>query len=262
MTLPVAMKPITLAEGIAAGLATSALVLYAWTAHTSAGACWFKPLGCIAGDDAWARQVVLSVGLNFAVWLYSLRTLGSLGRSDSSIVDKLWSLTPVLACWHWLCCADPSSPGYPRLLLMTALCTAWGARLTANFARKGGFSGGEDYRWAVLRGWFGAADEGRISAEWELFNLVFICQAQQLVILAFTSPAAAAMLAPDIPINAVDVLAACGFVAALVGETIADEQMLAFQVWVGNRTLAQSRISGGVRRSQISRCSSSRHRNS
>lgn len=229
------MRPITLAEGVAGGLAITALILYTWTAHTSAGACWSDPVGCAAGGDAWARQVVLSMCLNLAVWLYSLRSLGSLGRSDSSIVDKLWSITPVLSCWHWLCSADRSSPGYPRLLLMTALCTAWGARLTANFARKGGFSGGEDYRWAVLRGWFCAGHDGRASPRWELFNLVFICQAQQLVILAFTSPAAAAMMATDVPINAIDLLAACGFVAALVGETVADEQMLAFQVRAGLR---------------------------
>ena len=35
---------------------------------------------------------------------------------------------------------------------MLALVTLWGARLTFNFARKGGYApGGEDYRWAVLR---------------------------------------------------------------------------------------------------------------
>jgi steroid 5-alpha reductase family enzyme len=235
MTLPLAMRPIMLAEGVAGGLAMSALILYTWTAHTSAGSCWSSPLGCVAGGDAWARQVVLTMCLNLAVWLYSLRTLGSLGRSDSSIVDKLWSITPVLSCWHWLWAADPSSAGYPRLLLMTALCTAWGARLTFNFVRKGGFYGGEDYRWAVLRGWFGAEHEGRVSARWELFNFIFICQAQQLTILAFTSPAAAAMMAANVPITAIDVLAACGFALCLVGETVADEQMFAFQVRAGPR---------------------------
>jgi len=36
---------------------------------------------------------------------------------------------------------------------MFALVILWGARLTFNFARKGGYArGGEDYRWAVLRG--------------------------------------------------------------------------------------------------------------
>lgn len=41
-------------------------------------------------------------------------------------------------------------------------------RLTYNFYIKGGFSGGEDYRWAVIRIWYPGW-------RWELFNLVFIC---------------------------------------------------------------------------------------
>ncbi len=34
---------------------------------------------------------------------------------------------------------------------MALLILLWGARLTFNFARKGGYSGTEDYRWPVLR---------------------------------------------------------------------------------------------------------------
>ncbi len=41
-------------------------------------------------------------------------------------------------------------------------------RLTYNFFIKGGFSGGEDYRWAVIRRWYPGW-------RWEIFNLVFIC---------------------------------------------------------------------------------------
>ena len=50
---------------------------------------------------------------------------------------------------------------------MAVLVTAWGARLTFNFARKGGYTGMEDYRWAVLR--------GRMKPwQFQLFNLFFI----------------------------------------------------------------------------------------
>ena len=55
------------------------------------------------------------------------------------------------------------------MLLLATLASIWGLRLTANFARKGGFSGGEDYRWAEIRTWPGF-DRG-----WEVFNLLFIC---------------------------------------------------------------------------------------
>ena len=41
-------------------------------------------------------------------------------------------------------------------------------RLTYNFYIKGGFSGGEDYRWAVIRRWYPGW-------RWEIFNLIFIC---------------------------------------------------------------------------------------
>ena len=55
-----------------------------------------------------------------------------------------------------------------RLNVMFTLVVLWGARLTFNFARKGGYApGGEDYRWAVLR--------GRMPRwQFQLFNLVFI----------------------------------------------------------------------------------------
>jgi len=37
-------------------------------------------------------------------------------------------------------------------MLMSAMISLWGVRLTHNFARKGGYKRGEeDYRWAVLR---------------------------------------------------------------------------------------------------------------
>ena len=65
--------------------------------------------------------------------------------------------------------ARPSRRG----ALMCALTLTWGLRLTYNFARKGGFSGGEDYRWAEIRTWPGF-DRG-----FELFNLLFIWCATQ-----------------------------------------------------------------------------------
>ena len=37
---------------------------------------------------------------------------------------------------------------------MVTLSTLWGIRLTFNFWIKGGYSGGEDYRWKEVRKWF------------------------------------------------------------------------------------------------------------
>ena len=69
-----------------------------------------------------------------------------------SQVDKLWSIVPILYTWVVAVHSDFNE----RLVLMATLASIWGARLTFNFARRGGYSwipwqGEEDYRWAVLR---------------------------------------------------------------------------------------------------------------
>eukprot|EP00951_Prasinocladus_malaysianus_P047828 scaffold652104_cov34-Prasinocladus_malaysianus.AAC.1 len=56
---------------------------------------------------------------------------------------------------------------------MTGLASLWGARLTYNFYIKGGYSGGEDYRWQEVRKWF-------LGWQYEAFNALFICTFQQV----------------------------------------------------------------------------------
>ena len=104
----------------------------------------------------------------FLMWVLSLRTLPRTGTSDPSIVDRLWSIMPWLYTWHW--CLSAPAESQPRVTIMACLSTVWGVRLTWNFYIKGGFSGGEDYRWVVIRGWFPPG------FKWESFNLVFVCK--------------------------------------------------------------------------------------
>ena len=88
------------------------------------------------------------------------------------------------------------------------------------------YSSGEDYRWKEIRSWPGFGT----FAGWEAFNLLFICGFQQLIILAFTSPAAAAMAGhSSAPLNALDLFAAGLHVTLVVTEATADAQMLKFQ---------------------------------
>ena len=74
--------------------------------------------------------------------------VASLVSGDTSWVDRMWSLLPetyvivFAATSHWT---------NARLDVLALLTTLWGVRLTFNFARKGGYRGVEDYRWAVLR---------------------------------------------------------------------------------------------------------------
>lgn len=125
---------------------------------------------------------------------------------------------PWIYAWYWLI---SNGSFKPRLLIMTFLATLWGVRLTYNFWIKGGFSGGEDYRWEVVRQWFPGW-------RWEVFNLVFICLFQQFVILAFTVPAVAAMQS-DVALTWIDAIAAFLYLMLVLGEAIADRQMFAFQ---------------------------------
>jgi steroid 5-alpha reductase family enzyme len=79
-----------------------------------------------------------------------------------------------------------------------------GCRLTWNFWRKGGYSGGEDYRWSVIRKWFPGW-------KFEFFNLVFICFAQHAVFCAQISPAALALNAENTDLNLLDLIATAIF---------------------------------------------------
>jgi steroid 5-alpha reductase family enzyme len=116
----------------------------------------------------------------------------------------------------------------PRIVLMAILASLWGARLTYNFNRRGGYSwkfwtGDEDYRWAILR----AKPMFRKPWAWPLFNLFFISYYQMALILLFTLPIVKAH--PGGPIGAWDIILSLCFIALLVIETVADQQQWNFQ---------------------------------
>ena len=51
----------------------------------------------------WCEEVFIVSGtlsIGTLLWLYSLRTLPSQGRSDPSIVDRIWSILPWFYSWH------------------------------------------------------------------------------------------------------------------------------------------------------------------
>jgi steroid 5-alpha reductase family enzyme len=148
----------------------------------------------------------------FGTWLLSVIT------REYSWVDRFWSLVPPLYVAYFAYEADFADP---RLLIMTALATLWGIRLTFNFARKGGYArGGEDYRWAELR--------KRMSpALYQLFNFVFIAGIQHGLLFAICLPAWVA-LQHRTPLGAADIVLALAFLAFLLGETVADQQQWAF----------------------------------
>ncbi len=156
----------------------------------------------------------IAVGVCAFVWIASLIT------KDTSWVDRIWSIVPVVYVWVFAAFAGLTDA---RLDVMAAIVTVWGARLTFNFARKGGYNGVEDYRWAVLRGqmkpW-----------QFQLFNFFFITIYQNVILLLIALPAFTAYEIRT-PFNALDVVLAVLFLAFTAGETTADQQQWNFQHW-------------------------------
>lgn len=162
-------------------------------------------------DAAFYQGLAGCSGVIALCWLLGLAT------KEHSWVDRLWSITPIgfVAFFAWTAGASDT-----RLLLMAALAAAWGARLTFNFARKGGYAkGGEDYRWPVLR--------KRLSPlQWQLFALGFVAGYQNFLLFLLSLPAWHAR--GGAPLGSLDVVAAVIFLGALLMETVADQQQWNF----------------------------------
>ena len=150
-----------------------------------------------------------------AVCLFTWIT--SVVTHEHSWVDRLWSLVPIAYVWIF---AGFAGLADLRLNLMAVLVTLWGIRLTLNFARKGGYTGTEDYRWAVLR--------ARMTpTQFQIFNVLFIVLYQNLILVLITLPALTAY-ENQTPIGSLDLVVAALFLALLVGETVADQQQWNF----------------------------------
>jgi len=143
--------------------------------------------------------------------------------SNVSQVDKIWSLAPPLYSLL-IHLASPSN----RSLLLLILATAWGARLTFNFWRRGGYAwppwrGEEDYRWNFVREW----PVLNTMVGWHLFHLGFICVYQNLLLLSLALPSLLA--SSGSALNYLDLLATATFLLLLLIESVADQQQWEFQ---------------------------------
>ncbi len=159
----------------------------------------------------------LAVNLWIAAAVAVACYLVSVATREYSWTDRVWSVAPVAYAWVFAAYAHDA-----RVTLVAVLVTAWGARLTFNFARRGGYApGGEDYRWAILRarmpGW-----------AYALFNAAFIAGFQNALILGITLPMWTASQHAG-RLGAADAVAAAVFLALLAGETVADQQRWRFQ---------------------------------
>jgi steroid 5-alpha reductase family enzyme len=145
---------------------------------------------------------------------------------NNSQVDKLWSIVPAIYAWYMTSLAEWNT----KMILMSVLVTIWAARLTYNFARRGGYSwrfweGEEDYRWEVLRQRPGFKNP----IVWMLFNLLFICFYQNTLIFLFTLPVLSPLSAGASELHTSDYVLALVFLSLVVMEFIADQQQYDFQ---------------------------------
>jgi steroid 5-alpha reductase family enzyme len=143
--------------------------------------------------------------------------IASLVSKENSWVDRLWSIVPVAYVWVFAIAAGLSDV---RLDVMAGLVTLWGARLTFNFARKGGYTGVEDYRWPVLRA-------RMTTVQFAIFNLLFIVIYQNAILVLITLPALTAF-EHRTPFGPLDIILTVVFLALLAGETLADQQQWEF----------------------------------
>jgi steroid 5-alpha reductase family enzyme len=157
--------------------------------------------------------IVFAVTCAFC-WIASLIT------KDTSWVDRIWSIVPAVYVWIFAVAGMGDGKDATRLVVMALLVTAWAARLTFNFARKGGYTGMEDYRWAILR--------GRMKPwQFQLFNVFFIVLYQNALLVLITLPAMIAWQNPA-PLGGWDAAFAVLFAAFLIGEFAADQQQWNF----------------------------------
>ena len=145
---------------------------------------------------------------------------------NNSQVDKLWSIVPIIYAWYMTYLSGWNE----RMILMSVLVTIWGARLTYNFARRGAYTwkfweGEEDYRWEILRKKPGFKNP----IVWMIFNLLFICFYQNVLIFLFTIPILSALATHTNEVGIIDGLLAGLFIRLVVLEFRADQQQYDFQ---------------------------------
>lgn len=116
--------------------------------------------------------------------------------------------------------------------LLLLLFSRWGARLTYNFARKGGYSHLEDYRWPILRKQLKEMDPYHPLLQ-ELFNLFFVAIFQMVIVYFICVPVfelvRSSHATNPVPLNMYDGILAVLFLTALGFETYTDEAQWNFQ---------------------------------
>ena len=131
---PAASAPAARREGLAA-------VVVAYTAAILAA--------CVTGWALRERHPILVAAVADAVGTAVVFAF-SVRHGNSSVYDPYWSVAPIPVAAYWASVA-PGGTGL-RAALVLLLVTAWGVRLTANWASRWHGLGDEDFRYVEIRG--------------------------------------------------------------------------------------------------------------
>jgi len=100
-------------------------------------------------------------------------------NKNYSQVDRLWSILPGSYIAHFNIWAHLNGLPTQKLDNVLVFSTMWGARLTYNFWRKGGYQiGNEDYRWEIIKDKIG-------NVNMFLLNVTFISFIQSVIISSY-----------------------------------------------------------------------------
>lgn len=149
--------------------------------------------------------------LMFILWLYQV------ARKNAGVVDLGWALGLVIMCGSYVLLA----PGFlTRKLLIFALVGCWGARLSWLLIGRLRRDSEEDSRYQRIRAGWG-----------DHINLkfFFFFQFQALLDVLLSVPFLIICLNPQPQLSLVEIIGALVFVAAISGETLADQQLSRFR---------------------------------
>lgn len=192
-------------------LRSFAIVAFAYLAALGAA---FATVRLLGSDSPIQAAFVADLVATLVVFGFSM------ALANSSLYDAYWSVAPPAIGLYWAS-GFPGAEAMPaRQLLVLGLVFAWAVRLTWNWAR--GWPGlhHEDWRYRDLR------EEAH--APYWLVSLTGIHYFPTLQVFLGCLPLYAALAIGDAPLGALDALAALVTAGAIALETIADEQLRAF----------------------------------
>ena len=162
----------------------------------------------------WLTVGLVLLGLMILLWLYSLII------KNSSIADIFWGTGFIIA--FWAAVAINSTQLNTRLILLGALVTIWGLRLSIHlYLRNHGKP--EDFRYAEWR------KEAGTSWWWRSFFKVFVLQGVLLWIIAIPLVAAQTSTPSPFKCECTDYTGAALWLVGFIFEAVGDWQLVRFK---------------------------------